>query len=192
MSKNKQLKNLIESMLFVADSPLSIKAIQTTLEDDLALSKKQLQEILSELKQDYADRGIHLVEVASGFRFQAANEHADQIALLWKEKAPRYSRAMLETLALIAYRQPITRGEIEDIRGVSVSSYIIKTLQERNWVKVVGHKEVPGRPALLATTDEFLDYFSLKSLAELPELMPVSEINLNIEQVEEQLETAEA
>ncbi|QDP00881.1 SMC-Scp complex subunit ScpB [Thalassotalea sp. PS06] len=188
MNNNKQLKNLIESMLFVADGPLSIKAMQTTLEDDVALSGKQLQAIISELQQDYAERGIHLVEVASGYRFQAANEHSEQIALLWKERAPRYSRAMLETLSLIAYRQPITRGEIEDIRGVSVSSYIIKTLQERNWVKVVGHKEVPGRPALLATTDEFLDYFSLKSLSELPELMPVSEINLDSEQVEELVE----
>ncbi|TLU64163.1 SMC-Scp complex subunit ScpB [Thalassotalea litorea] len=192
MNHNQQLKNLIESMLFVADGPLSIKAIQTTLEDDTALTRKQLQAIISELQLDYAERGVNLIEVASGFRFQAANEHADQIALLWKEKAPRYTRAMLETLSLIAYRQPITRGEIEDIRGVSVSSYIIKTLQERNWVKVVGHKEVPGRPALLATTEEFLDYFSLKSLAELPELMPVSEINLDTEQVDEQLETAEA
>ncbi|WP_394177013.1 SMC-Scp complex subunit ScpB [Thalassotalea litorea] len=192
MNNNQQLKNLIESMLFVADGPLSVNAIQTILEDDIALSRKQLQSIIGELQDDYAKRGIQLVEVASGFRFQAANEHADQIALLWKEKAPRYSRAMLETLSLIAYRQPITRSEIEDIRGVSVSSYIIKTLQERNWVKVVGHKEVPGRPALLATTDEFLDYFSLKSLAELPELMPASEINLDTEQVEQQLETAEA
>ena len=117
---------------------------------------------------DYRPRGIQLVEVASGYRFQSLDSLSPWLSRLWQETSPRYSRAMLETLALIAYRQPITRGEIEQVRGVAVSSNIIKTLTEREWIKVVGHKEVPGRPALYATTKQFLDYFSLKSLSDLP------------------------
>jgi segregation and condensation protein B len=126
---------------------------------------------------EYQDRGIVLKRVGSGYRFQAISEFSDDLAVLFKEKTPRYSRALLETLSLIAYKQPITRGEIEDIRGVAVSSHIINTLLEREWVKSVGHKDVPGRPALYGTTHEFLDYFSLASLAELPELIvPNTEI----------------
>jgi segregation and condensation protein B len=123
---------------------------------------------LIELELDYAPRGIHLVKVANGYRFQSDDGLGALLSKLWHENAPKYSRAMMEILALIAYRQPITRGEIEEIRGVSVSSHIVKSLSERNWVKVIGHKEVPGRPALLATTKTFLDYFSLSTLAELP------------------------
>ncbi|MDG1733180.1 MAG: SMC-Scp complex subunit ScpB [Thalassotalea sp.] len=179
-----QLKSLIEAMLFVSAVPLKVKEIQKTLAEELTLTKKRILAALQDLEKDYDQRGIELIEVASGYRFQARGEYSELIALLFKEKAPRYSRALMETLALIAYRQPITRGEIEDIRGVAVSSYIIKTLQERDWIHVVGHKEVPGRPGLFATTNEFLDYFSLKSLAELPELMQVNQLDLNPEKGE--------
>lgn len=163
-----QLKQLVEAAIFVADSPLTKEQLQNTVLQDLKVSKKQLDEALAELELDYRPRGIQLVEVASGFRFQSMDSLSPWLSKMWHEQVPRYSRAMMETLALIAYRQPITRGEIEDVRGVSVSSHIIKTLSERDWIKIVGHKEVPGRPALYATTREFLDYFSLKSLSELP------------------------
>ncbi len=163
-----QLKQLVEAAIFVADQPLSQEQIQLTVLDGLAVSKTMLKETLAELKLDYQARGIQLVEVASGYRFQSMDSLSPWLSKLWQEQAPRYSRAMLETLSLIAYRQPITRGEIEDVRGVSVSSQIMKTLRERGWVKVIGHKEVPGRPSLYATTKTFLDYFSLKSLSDLP------------------------
>jgi segregation and condensation protein B len=163
-----QLKQLIEAAIFVADGPLSQEQIQSTVLDGLAVSKIMLKETLAELKLDYQARGIQLVEIASGFRFQSMDSLSPWLSKLWQERAPRYSRAMLEILSLIAYRQPITRGEIEDVRGVSVSSQIMKTLTERGWVKVIGHKEVPGRPSLYATTKTFLDYFSLKSLSDLP------------------------
>jgi segregation and condensation protein B len=163
-----QLKQLIEAAIFVADGPLSQEQIQSTVLDGLAVSKIMLKETLAELKLDYQARGIQLVEIASGFRFQSMDSLSPWLSKLWQERAPRYSRAMLEILSLIAYRQPITRGEIEDVRGVSVSSQIMKTLTERDWVKVIGHKEVPGRPSLYATTKTFLDYFSLKSLSDLP------------------------
>ena len=163
-----QLKQLIEAAIFVADQPLSQEQIQVTVLEGLAISKTKLKETLAELKLDYQARGIQLVEVASGYRFQSMDSLSPWLSKLWQEQAPRYSRAMLETLSLIAYRQPITRGEIEDVRGVSVSSQIMKTLSERGWVKIIGHKEVPGRPSLYATTKLFLDYFSLKSLSDLP------------------------
>ncbi len=174
-----QLKQLIEAGVFVADGPLSIEMMKATFLSDFSVSIKQIKKVLAELELDYAPRGIHLVEVASGYRFQSADGLGLLLSKLWQENAPKYSRAMLETLALIAYRQPITRGEIEEIRGVSVSSHIVKSLTERNWVKVIGHKEVPGRPALLATTKIFLDYFSLSTLAELPSAEAFAE---NLEQ----------
>ena len=163
-----QLKQLVEAAIFVADQPLSQEQIQLTVLDGLAVSKTMLKDTLAELKLEYQARGIQLVEVASGYRFQSMDSLSPWLSKLWQEQAPRYSRAMLETLSLIAYRQPITRGEIEDVRGVSVSSQIMKTLSERGWIKIIGHKEVPGRPSLYATTKTFLDYFSLKSLSELP------------------------
>ena len=163
-----QLKQLVEAAIFVADQPLSQEQIQLTVLDRLAVSKTMLKETLTELKLEYHARGIQLVEVASGYRFQSMDSLSPWLSKLWQEQAPRYSRAMLEILSLIAYRQPITRGEIEDVRGVSVSSQIMKTLSERGWVKVIGHKEVPGRPSLYATTKTFLDYFSLKNLSDLP------------------------
>lgn len=164
----KQLKQLIEAGIFVADQALSIEVMKSTFLSDFTVSTALIKKVLAELELDYAPRGIHLVKVASGYRFQSDDSLGVLLSKLWQENAPKYSRAMMETLALIAYRQPITRGEIEEIRGVSVSSHIVKSLTERNWVKVIGHKEVPGRPSLLATTKTFLDYFSLSTLAELP------------------------
>lgn len=163
-----RLKQLIEASIFVADKPVTPKKLKETVLADFTVSSVQLTNALSELESDYAHRGIELVKVASGYRFQSLNILSPWLQKLWPENAPRYSRALLETLALIAYRQPITRGEIEQIRGVAVSSNIIKTLTEREWVTIVGHKEVAGRPALYATTPAFLDYFSLTSLSELP------------------------
>lgn len=162
-----QLKQAIEALLFVAEAPLT----EQQLVDHFAaenVTRKQVKEVLNELQADYQERGVQLIHVASGYRFQTRSELGGIIGRLWQEKPVRYSQALLETLALIAYRQPITRGDIEEIRGVSVSSTIMKTLQERGWIKVVGHREVPGRPLLYATTSEFLDYFSLRDLSELP------------------------
>ena len=166
--KKTQLKQLIEAAIFVADSPVSAEKLQETVLSDFELSKKYLTQLLNEIEKDYANKGIHLVKVASGYRFQSDASLNPWVGRLWQEQVPRYSRALLETLSLVAYRQPITRGEIEQVRGVSVSSNIIKTLLERDWIKVVGHKEVPGRPSLYATTREFLDYFGLQTLSELP------------------------
>jgi segregation and condensation protein B len=165
-----QLKQLIEAAIFVADHPLTRDKLQETVLLGLSVSKKAVDEALESLRLDYLSRGVQLVKVASGYRFQSNDSLSPWLGRLWQEHAPRYSRAMLETLALIAYRQPVTRGEIEDVRGVAVSSNIVKTMIERDWVKVVGHKEVPGRPALYATTPGFLNYFGLKSLSELPSI----------------------
>ena len=165
---SEQLKQLIEATIFVSDQPVSVDKLKNTVLADFTVSDKAIQSALSALQLDYRPRGIQLVEVASGYRFQSLDSLSPWLSRLWQETSPRYSRAMLETLALIAYRQPITRGEIEQVRGVAVSSNIIKTLTEREWIKVIGHKEVPGRPALYATTKQFLDYFSLKSLSDLP------------------------
>lgn len=163
-----QLKQLLEAAIFVNESPLSIDKMRNTILSELAVSSRQLNKALAELALDYASRGIRLVKVASGYRFQSDTGLGQLLSRLWQENVPKYSRAMLETLALIAYKQPITRGEIEDVRGVAVSSNIIRSLTERQWIKVVGHKEVPGKPSLLATTAIFLDYFALKSLSDLP------------------------
>ncbi|MFW8589351.1 SMC-Scp complex subunit ScpB [Glaciecola sp. 2405UD65-10] len=170
MSKisDQQLKQLIEAAIFVSEKPLSVERMRNTILAELAVSVRQLNKALKEIELDYAPRGINLVKVASGYRFQSVSGLGQILSKLWQETVPKYSRAMLETLALIAYKQPITRGEIEEVRGVAVSSNIIRSLSERNWIKVVGNKEVPGRPALFATTATFLDYFSLTSLSELP------------------------
>ncbi|WP_407681282.1 SMC-Scp complex subunit ScpB [Pseudidiomarina planktonica] len=170
---DQQLKQVIEAALFAADEPLSVDQLKELLAAQ-QVSKAKIQTTLSALQQDYQNRGVQLQQVASGYRFQTRTELGSILAGLWQEKPPKYSQALLETLALIAYRQPITRGDIEEIRGVSVSSQIMKTLQERGWVKVVGQREVPGRPQLYATTAEFLDYFNVKDLAELPPI-PSSE-----------------
>jgi segregation and condensation protein B len=174
-----QIKNIVEAALMVASQPVNINRLLTLFEEDKTLQpeRNDIKTALEQLQQDYQDRGIEIVEVASGFRVQARNDYAEWVNRLFDERPPRYSRALLETLAIIAYRQPITRAEIEDIRGVSVSSNIIKTLQEREWVKVVGHRDVPGKPALLATTKGFLDYFNLKKLSDLPALADIKDFD---------------
>ncbi|HIP53668.1 MAG TPA: SMC-Scp complex subunit ScpB [Chromatiales bacterium] len=170
-------KQIIEAALLAAGGPLSLDRMLTLFPEEERPDCKQLRALLEDIATDYEGRGIELSEVASGFRIQVRKEYALWVSRLWEERPPRYSRALLETLALIAYRQPITRGEIEDIRGVSVSSNIIKTLTEREWVRVVGHRDVPGKPALYATTREFLDYFGLKSLNELPSLAEIRDLD---------------
>lgn len=178
------LAKILEAVLLAADKPMSLQRLADLLEDETAPSHQQLHAALQLLKSHSQQRAYQLTEVASGFRLQIRTEYSPWVGRLWEERPQRYSRAMLETLALIAYRQPITRGEIEEVRGVAVSSQIIKTLMEREWVRVVGHKEVPGRPAMLATTKAFLDYFNLRALDELPNLIELQEMQANAEQVQ--------
>ncbi|MFB0979715.1 MAG: SMC-Scp complex subunit ScpB [Alteromonadaceae bacterium] len=184
-----KLSQLLEAAFFVSNTPLNIKQLKTELLINYQVSHQEIRDVINELVIKYKDSGINLVKVASGYRFETITTLSDDLAFfvakLNKEKAPKYSRALLETLALIAYKQPITRGEIEEIRGVAVSSYIMKTLLERNWVKVVGNKEVPGRPSLYATTKTFLDYFSLTSLTQLPELLPMADLGATDKPIEE-------
>ncbi|RUO78851.1 SMC-Scp complex subunit ScpB [Idiomarina tyrosinivorans] len=163
-----QLQQLLEAALFAAPKAMTAEQLKQQLAPLQQVSLKQIQQQLQSIQAFYQERGVQLVKVASGYRFQTRPELGAALAGMWEEKPPRYSAALLETLALIAYRQPITRAEIEEVRGVSVSSQIMKTLQEREWVEVVGHKDVPGRPQLYATTPAFLDYFNLSDLAELP------------------------
>lgn len=173
-----KIKNIIEAALMVSDKPLSMAQILSLFEKDSEeIDREMIKAAIEQLQQDYNDRGIELREIASGYRVQVNKDYAEWINRLYDEKPPRYSRALLETLAIIAYRQPLTRAEIEDIRGVAVSTSIIKTLQEREWIRVVGHKDVPGKPELLATTKEFLDYFNLKKLSDLPTLAEIKELN---------------
>ncbi len=168
-----QLDLILEAALLAAGKPLSVVQLEGLFEEREKPARGDLMEALGRLADHYRDRAIELQEVAGGYRFQIRASYAPWVGRLWEEKPARYSRALLETLALIAYRQPITRGEIEDVRGVAVSSNIVRTLLEREWIRVVGHRDVPGRPALYATTREFLNYFNLKSLDQLP---PLSEI----------------
>lgn len=172
-----QLQRIVEGALVAAGKPLTVEDIGTLFDDNDRPSADTLRATLAIIAEQCIGRGFELREVASGFRFQVVQEVAPWIARLWEEKPQRYSRALLETLALIAYRQPITRGDIEDIRGVAVASNIIKTLLERDWVRVVGHKDVPGRPALYATTRKFLDYFNLKNLDDLPTLAEIRDLD---------------
>jgi segregation and condensation protein B len=183
-----QLRKILEGALLAAGHPLSLARLQTLFEpadkaaDDDTLhpevpGKDIIQAALEGIQADCEDRGFQLKEVASGWRFQVCETTAPWVNRLWDEKPQRYSRALLETLALIAYRQPITRGDIEEIRGVAVSSHIIKTLVEREWVKVVGHRDVPGRPSLYATTRQFLDYFNVKNLEDLPTLGEIRDLD---------------
>lgn len=165
-----ELKTILEALLLAAGEPLTPDRLLAAFPEAERPDRDTLRAALAELAADYAGRGMALVEVASGFRLQVPKTFSPWVSRLWEERAARYSRALLETLALIAYRQPITRGEIEDVRGVSLSGGIMKALQEQGWIKVVGHREVPGRPALYATTRAFLDYFNLSSLSELPPL----------------------
>lgn len=162
--------NIIEAALLAAGEALSIERLQGLFDPDEAPGREEVRRIMAELSERYDDRGLQVLEVAGGFRVQIRAELAPWISRLWEEKPGRYSRALLETLALIAYRQPITRGEIEHVRGVTVSTSIVRTLEERRWIQVVGRKELPGRPAMYATTREFLEHFNLRSLDELPDL----------------------
>lgn len=182
------LKKVLEGAIFAAGQPINIEQLGLLFDEAERPSNTDLREALEALKADYAERGVELKEVATGFRFQVRQETGPWVSRLWEEKPARYSRALLETLALIAYRQPITRSEIEEIRGVSVSSHIVKTLIEREWIRVAGHRDVPGRPALFATTREFLDHFNLKSLAELPSLAEIRDL----ERINEELFAMEA
>jgi len=185
-----EIKYFIESALLAAGRPLNIDQIKNLFDENGAPEKPQLREAISSLTEEYAERGIEIAEVASGFRMQVKASMAERLQKLWEDKPPRYSRALFETLALIAYRQPMTRGEIEEVRGVSVSSNIVRSLLEREWIRIVGHRDVPGRPALFGTTKLFLDYFGLKKLEDLPPLADLSDweslrVQLNLPQVEE-------
>ncbi|HBC56664.1 MAG TPA: SMC-Scp complex subunit ScpB, partial [Gammaproteobacteria bacterium] len=177
MSQAKEhLKQIIEASLLASNEPLTVDNLIKLFESP-APSENEIKMILDDLRNECESRGVELVEVASGYRYQVKQDYARWVGNLWVEKPSRLSRALLETLALIAYRQPITRAEIESVRGVSVSSHIVKTLQEYEWVKIIGHRDVPGRPALLATTKRFLDDFNLKSLEELPTLAELRDLD---------------
>ncbi len=178
------LKNVLEALLLASGEPLSLATIASVFSDEEQPGNSKIGQALQELGADYEERGLELKEVASGFRLQVRQEVNPWVTRLREERPQRYSRALLETLALIAYRQPITRGDIEEVRGVSVRTNIIRTLQEREWIRVVGHRDVPGKPALFSTTKVFLDYFNLKSLDDLPSLAEI----MDLESIEPELD----
>jgi segregation and condensation protein B len=182
-----QVQAIIEAALMVAGRPLTIAALQQLFTADDRPSTSEIKAILITIKTDREKSGIELQEVANGYRFQTKADLSPWLSKLWEERSPRYSRALLETLAIIAYKQPITRAEIEEIRGVTVSSTIMKTLQEREWIRLLGYREVPGKPAIYGTTKEFLDYFNLKSLVELPALAELNQLALKEAQLQIQL-----
>ena len=187
---NNEIKYLIEAALLAAGRPMSVDQLQNLFDGSSVPEKAQIRQAIDDLLDDYENRGITISEVASGFRVQVKTDMADRLEKLWEERSPRYSRALFETLALIAYRQPMTRGEIEEIRGVSVSTNIVRSLLEREWIRVVGHRDVPGRPAMFGTTKLFLDYFGLKKLDDLPPLADLSDweslrVQLNLPAVDE-------
>lgn len=169
-------EKIVEALLLSSSRPLSEVEILKAFEDDRQIDIGDIKAALESLNQFYSDRSIELVKVANGFRLKARQEYSSWIAKLWETKPQKYSRAMMETLALIAYKQPITRGEIEEVRGVSVSSQIIRNLMDRGWIKVVGHRDVPGRPSLLSTTKDFLDDLNLRKLSDLPNLPDIGNI----------------
>lgn len=175
------LPSILEAAILASHQPLSLIQLADLFDEAVRPSHTELAQALESLSAACAERGVELVEVASGFRYQIKTEIYPHVARLWTERQSRYSRALLETLSLIAYRQPITRSEIEAVRGVAVSSHIIRTLEEREWIRVVGHREVPGRPALYGTTRSFLDYFKLKSLEDLPTLSEIKDLELEPE-----------
>lgn len=193
-----ELRNIIEAALFVAEQPIGIRKIQAMFEEDAKPSKEQIEEIVANLTERYEQTGLELVRIGQGWRFQTNQKYASWLRKLSAEKPPRYSRAQLETLAIIAYRQPVTRGDIEDVRGVAVSSDIIRLLEERGWIREIGFRDAPGRPALFGTTQEFLSYFNLRSLSELPELIHerqfeeiAKEMNMDIAHQQEQTENSD-
>lgn len=176
------VKNIVEASLLAASKPLSIDNMQALFGDGEKPDKAELREAVEKLQEDYEERGVILARVASGYRMQVNTKYTEWVSRLWTERPPKYSRALLETMAIIAYRQPATRGDVEQIRGVAVSTNIIRTLEERGWIKEVGHRDVPGRPALFGTTKEFLDYFGLKRLQDLPTLAEIRDLDsLNVE-----------
>ncbi|MEX2495546.1 MAG: SMC-Scp complex subunit ScpB [Woeseia sp.] len=186
-----EIKIFVEAALLAAGRPLSVDQLHGLFDEGSSPEKAQIRQAIVDLKSDYEDRGLTISEVASGFRMQVKRSMADRLQKLWEERPPRYSRALFETLALIAYRQPITRGEIEEIRGVAVSTNIMRSLLEREWIRVVGHRDVPGRPAMFGTTRQFLDYFGLKKLDDLPPLADLSDweslrVQLNLPAVSEE------
>lgn len=187
-----QFANVLEAVLLAAAKPLSLERISELFDQLERPSVRQIKAALEQLSIDIKQRSYQLQEVASGFRLQVRPEYSGWVARLWEERPQRYSRAMLETLALIAYRQPITRGEIEDVRGVAVNTHIIKTLLEREWIRVVGYKDVPGKPAMLATTKTFLDYFNLRGLNELPNPNELQQLSTVIDELADELVAATA
>src|SRR5688500_1535225 len=191
MNEN-DLKHIIEATLLAAGRPVPTQQLLDLFDERERPTPEQMKAALDLLTADYAERGIELVEVASGWRIQVRPRVADVVSRLWQERPSRYSRALLETRALIAHRQPITRSEIEEIRGVSISSTIMRSLQERKWIRIVGHREVPGRPELLGTTREFLDYFGLKSLDQLPTLAELKDVETIGVQLELPADTGQA
>jgi len=175
MSELAELKRIIEGAMLASESPLTIDNLESLFVVE-SPTRSEIRDAIAEIEADCESRGFELKKVATGYRFQVKEEYSEWVSRLWEERAPRYTRALLETLALIAYKQPITRGDIEEIRGVAVSTNIIRTLLEREWVRVVGHRDVPGRPAMYATTKHFLDYFNVASLEELPTLQEIKDI----------------
>jgi segregation and condensation protein B len=171
------LQRIVEGALLASAKPLTVQQLAELFEEDERPANDIIRAVLEDIASNCSGRGFELKEIASGYRFQVVQEISAWVGRLWEEKPQKYSRALLETLSLVAYRQPITRGDIEDIRGVAVSTNIIKTLMEREWVRVVGHKDVPGRPAMYATTRRFLDYFNLKNLEDLPSLAEIRDLD---------------
>jgi segregation and condensation protein B len=183
-----QFTQIIEAALMVAGRPLTVAQLQKLFDELDQPETHEIKSTINALQEKYQETGVELHEVASGFQFQAKTHLSPWISRLWEERAPRYSRAFLETLALIAYRQPITRAEVEDIRGVSASSHHFKTLLERDWIRVLGYRDVPGKPALYGTTKEFLDYFNLKNLSQLPTLSELKDLTDAPKELTEELQ----
>ena len=190
MISTEQLQHILEAALMVGGRPLSLNQMQKLFEEQDVPETNAIKEALKNIAARYQNSGIELKELASGYQFQAKKELSVWLQKLWDERPQKYSRALLETLALIAYRQPITRSEVEDIRGVAVSSHIIKALLEREWIRIMGYRDVPGRPALYGTTKAFLDHFNLKSLEELPLLPDLNDLEKQEEKLQVQLELA--
>ena len=187
MSNAVDKKQLLEAAILVAGEPVTLDQLMQLFPEDDQVTVNDIKQLLAQITESYADRGIELVQVASGYRFQAKTSFAPWLQRLSQGKVPRYSRTFLETLALVAYKQPITRGEIEEVRGVAVNSNVMKQLLDREWIKIVGYKEVPGKPALFGTTKQFLDYFSLKALSDLPALQDLADLEEAEAQLGQQL-----
>ena len=179
--RDTNIKNVIEAMIFASEEPLTLSRINNMLMDQCDLKSSDIKGIIENLKSDYAERGIELIETASGFSFKTREDYTENLRGLWGGRRPKYTRAFLETMAIIAYRQPVTRGDIEEIRGVAASSALVRQLLDRDCIRAVGRKEVPGRPTLYGTTNAFLDYFGLRSLNELPALEEESKNDEKIE-----------